>query len=177
MQANNALVNDKFRVALCSTHFAPQRERQASRKMTSPLAHAARIVARSLLLAIASASAGAQPPDAVSKLKREGHVACEPSDPYFCANMHVSCAGKTTVPTFPFSLRVTPTGGAFEAPQAGAAFVEQYAGSRVEWSSDGRYVVVHPAGSSGYIKVLRDGKYVFRHYRQAEGLMSRGTCA
>lgn len=144
--------------------------------MTSPLAHAGRVSARCLLLAVASASAGAQPPDAVFKLKREGHVACEPSDPYFCVNMHVSCAGRTTVPTFPFSLRVTPTGGALEAPPRAEAFVEQYVRGRVEWSSEGHYVIVRPAWSSGYIKLFQDGKYVFRHYPQAEGLMSRGAC-
>jgi hypothetical protein len=113
----------------------------------------------------------------VSKLKREGRVACEPSGPYFCANMHVACAGRTTVPTFPFSLRVTPGGAALEAPPRAEAFVERYARGRAEWSSEGHYVIVRPAGSSGYIKLFQDGKYVFRHYPQAEGIMSRGTCA
>jgi hypothetical protein len=145
--------------------------------MPSVLAHAARVSARTLLLAAASMDAGAQPPDAVFKLKHEGYIACEPSGAHFCVNMHVSCAGKTTVPTFPFRLRVTPTGVALEAPQYAEAITERYGSGRLEWNSQGRYVVVRPAWSSGYIKIFQDGKYVFRHYPQAEGLMSRGTCA
>jgi hypothetical protein len=147
--------------------------------MTSPFAHAARVVASLLLLAVAfaSAGAGAQPRDAVSKLKREGRIACEPYVPYFCVNMHVSCAGKTTVPTFPFSLRVTAAGVALDAPPSAEAFVEEYAGARVEWSNDHLYVIVRPARSSGYLKLVQDGTYVFRHYPQHEGIMSLGTCS
>ena len=147
--------------------------------MTSPIARAARVVTSSLLfaVAVASAGAGAQPRDAVAKLKREGQIACEPSVPYFCVNMHVSCAGKTTVRTFPFSLRVTAMGGALDAPAPAEGFVEEYAGARVEWSSDALYVIVRPARSGGYVKLVRDGTYVFRHYPQHEGIMSLGTCS
>ena len=75
-----------------------------------------RVGAGCLLLAVASA--GAQPPDAVSRLKREGHVACKPSVPYFCVNLHVTCAGKTAVPTFHFGLRTTPNGAAIAVTTA-----------------------------------------------------------
>ncbi|HEX9182681.1 MAG TPA: hypothetical protein VF876_05410 [Burkholderiales bacterium] len=126
---------------------------------------------------LAVASTGAHPADAVSRLKREGHVACKPSVPYFCANLHVTCAGKTAVPTFPFSLRTAPNGVALGAAADAQTFVEMYAGSRVEWSSDGQHVIVRPAQSSGYIKLFRDGTYVFRYYPQHEGVMSLGTCA
>jgi hypothetical protein len=136
-----------------------------------------RVLLLCTLALVTGHGAGAQQPDAVSKLKREGRVACEPSGAYFCVNMHVSCAGRTAVPTFPFSLRVTPAGAALEAPPRAEAFVERYARGRVEWSSDGHYVIVRPASSNGYIKLFQDGMYVFRHYPQAEGIMSRGTCA
>jgi hypothetical protein len=138
---------------------------------------AALLGAVSVLLGVASAGAGAQPPDALSRLKRDGHVACEPSVPYFCANLHVSCAGRTAVPTFAFSLRATPAGAALDAGPHARAFVEQYAGGSVQWSSDGRYVIVRPARTGGYIKLFRDGRYVFRHYPQHEGIMSLGSCA
>ena len=137
---------------------------------------AARVGASSLLLAVASAGAGAQARDAVSELKHKGHVACEPSVPYFCANLHVSCAGRTSAPTFSFSLRITPTGGALGAPASAQAFVEAYAGGSVDWSSDGQHVIVRPAQSRGYIKLFRDGSYVFRHYPRDEGVMSLGSC-
>ena len=133
-----------------------------------------RVGAGCLLLAVASA--GAQPPDAVSRLKREGHVACKPSIPYFCVNLHVTCAGKTAVPTFHFGLRTTPNGAALDAPADAQVFVEAYAGGGVDWSSDGQHVIVRPAQSRGYIKLFRDGSYVFRHYPRDEGVMSLGTC-
>lgn len=145
--------------------------------MTPPLVQAARVGASSLLLVVAWAGVGAQTPDAVSNLKRAGHIACEPSVPYFCANVHVSCAGKTSVATFPFTLRITPSGSALGAPPSAKAFAEAYAGANVEWSNEGRYVILRPARSSGYIKIFRDGSYVFRHYPHHEGVMSLGTCA
>ena len=145
--------------------------------MTSCPTHAAQVVALSLLVAAATAGSTTQPPDALSKLKHEGQISCQPSLPYFCSNMHVSCAGQTTLSTFTFSLRVTPSGGALKAPPGNEAIVERYADSQLEWSNDGLYLIVRPAWSSGYIKLFQDGRYVFRHYPRHEGVMSLGTCA
>jgi hypothetical protein len=145
--------------------------------VTSSPTHAAQVGALSLLVAAATAGATTQPPDALSKLKHEGRISCQPSLPYFCSNMHVSCAGQTTLSTFTFSLRVTPSGGALEAPPGNETIVERYADSQLEWSNDGLYLIVRPAWSSGYIKLFRDGRYVFRHYPLHEGVMSLGTCA
>ena len=145
--------------------------------MTSQLAQSARCATLPLLVAaVASTGAVAQPADALSTLRREGHVACRPNDPYFCANVHVSCAGRTTVPTFPFTLRLTPTGAALEAAAGSEGVAEQYSAGQLELGTEGQYVIVRPAGSSGYIKLFQDGKYVFRHYPQAEGVMSLGRC-
>ena len=145
-------------------------------QMASRLGQCARYLALSLSVVVTT-TAGPQPADALSRLKHERQIACQPSAPYFCANVHVSCSGRTTVPTFPFSLRITPTGGgALEAPPGSAVFVEQYSDAQVEWSTEGLYVIVRPARSSGYIKLFRDGKYVFRHYPQHEGVMSLGQC-
>ena len=130
-----------------------------------------------LLLAVAAFSAGAHTTEVVTRLKRHGQVTCEPNGDYFCANMHVSCAGRTTVPTFPFSIRVTPAGIALEAPHGAEAFAEQYAGAEVEWGREDHHVIIRPARAGGYIQLFQDGKYVFRHYPNAEGVMSRGSCA
>ena len=89
------------------------------------------------ILILSACNGGAQPPDALSRLKHDGHVACEPSVPFFCANLHVSCAGRTAVPTFAFSLRATPAGAALDAGPHARAFVEQFAGGNVEWGSEG----------------------------------------
>jgi hypothetical protein len=129
-----------------------------------------------LVLVAASTSAAAPPADALSTLKREGRITCRPADPFFCANVHVSCVGRTTVATFPFALRIAPTGAALEAPPGAEGFVEQYSAAQVDWDAEGLSVIVRPARSNGYIKLFQDGRYVFRHYPQAEGVMSLGRC-
>lgn len=135
------------------------------------------VLAFLLAVARAVAPASAQAPDALSKLGRGERVACAPAFPYFCLNIHVSCAGRTDVPAFAFGLRIAPGGAALDAPAGAEAFAEQYAGGRADWSPEEGYVVVRPAHAGGYIKLFQDGRYVFRHYRQSEGVMSRGTCA
>jgi hypothetical protein len=47
----------------------------------------------------------------------------------------------------------------------------------LEWDEEGNYVVINPSDKKGYIKVAKDGRYVFRHYpNQLEGVMSIGKC-
>ena len=38
------------------------------------------------------------------------------------------------------------------------------------------YVILRPQGRAGYIKLLANGKYSFRHYSQDVGIMSYGQC-
>lgn len=145
-------------------------------KMTSRLAQCASKGGFFVSAVFAVTFAMAQQTGALSDLKREGRIACQPAIPYFCANVHVSCTGRTSVPTFPFRLRVTPAGVALDGPAAAEIFVEQYSDAQVEWSNDGQYVILSPARSRGYIKIFHDGRYVFRHYQHNEGFMSLGLC-
>jgi hypothetical protein len=128
-------------------------------------------------LAVVAAPAAGQPPfDAVAKLRQAGAVSCQPSLPFFCGNLHVSCAGRTSLPTFAFTLRATPAHGAIEPGPEAESFRQQYEGARVDWDSEGQYVIVRPALASGYVKLLADGSYSFRHYAQHVGVMSLGRC-
>lgn len=139
---------------------------------------AVRSAACLLTLALASAlAAGDESHDAIAKLRRMGEVACEPSLPFFCANLHVSCAGRTSIPTFAFRLRVSQSGAsivgtAADAGVAGAAYQQ----ARVEWGDGDDYVLLRPHAGNGYIKLLADGRYSFRHYLQHVGVMSIGLC-
>ena len=92
--------------------------------------------------------------------------------------MHVSCAGKTNVPTFPFTLRVRDRVVELIAPSGFELFNQLYLGSRVAWGTDALYAVVTPVDSSGYIKVFQNRNYVFRYYpsKQSDGIMSLGKC-
>lgn len=131
------------------------------------------------LLALACAPAGAQPQDDASVLRalaQGGEVACQPSLPHFCDNMHVRCAGLTTVPTFAFTLRAGPGAGAVALRTADEDQQRLYQGAQVEWAADGSYVLLTPRHAAGYVKLLAGGNHVVRHYIQGRGVMSLGQC-
>ena len=124
----------------------------------------------------AAAVASATDDDVLLKLRQGGALSCQPTLRYFCENVHVRCIGRTSVPTFPFELRVTGVTGTLEAASAAEEVQRQYENAVVEWSKEGDYVLLVPTASNGYLKVLSDGKYIFRHYVQNAGVMSLGHC-
>ena len=119
-----------------------------------------------------------QASDGFTKLKNEVQVTCQPSQAFFCTNMHVSCAGKTNVPTFPFTLRTRGKTVELSAPTGFEVFNQLYVASQVQWGVEALYAVVTPVDSSGYIKIFQNGNYVFRYYpsKQSDGIMSLGKC-
>lgn len=131
-------------------------------------------------LVLISLSAGATesdaPRSAVAKLASTGEVSCRPTLRFFCGNMHVSCAGLTSIATFPFKLRATAVVGTIEAAPGTESLRGPYEDGRVEWDPAGAYVIVLPRTGGGYIKLLADGGYSFRHYAQHGAAMSLGRC-
>jgi hypothetical protein len=125
-----------------------------------------------LLLVFAAVTAAADSP--LLTLRQGGEVSCRPAEPFFCENVHVRCAGRTAAQTFPFTLRAAAGSPALvtEAPD----FRRRYEDADVEWDRDGTYVLLQPKGAPGYVKLLADGKYVFRHYLRGLGVMSLGRC-
>ena len=119
-----------------------------------------------------------QASDGFTKLKNEVQVTCQPSQAFFCTNMHVSCAGKTNVPTFLFTLRTRGKTVELSAPTGFEVFNQLYLASQVQWGTDALYAVVTPVDSTGYIKIFQNGNYVFRYYpsKQSDGIMSLGKC-
>jgi len=120
----------------------------------------------------------AQALDALTKLKHEAKVTCQPVQAFFCGNMHVSCAGKTNVHTFPFTLQVRGKEVQMMTSNHFETFSQLYLGSQIEWGADAFYGVVTPVDSTGYIKIFQNGNYVFRYYpsKQQDGIMSLGKC-
>jgi len=90
--------------------------------------------------------------------------------------MHVRCSGRTTVPITPFKLRVAGGTGSLELAAAAEDVQRLYENAAVDWSKDDDYVLLSPRGSNGYLKLLSDGKFVFRYYIQSVGVMSLGSC-
>jgi hypothetical protein len=120
----------------------------------------------------------AQASDGFTKLKNEVQVSCQPSQAFFCGNMHVSCAGKTNVQTFPFTLRTSGKTVELIAATGFEVFNQLYLDSQVQWGVDALYAVLTPVDSTGYIKIFQNGNYVFRYYpsKQSDGIMSLGKC-
>ena len=116
--------------------------------------------------------------DGFTKLKNETQVTCQPAQAFFCTNMHVSCAGKTNVPTFPFTLLARGKTVELSAPTGFEVFNQLYLASQVQWGTDALYAVVSPIDSTGYIKIFQNGNYVLRYYpsKQSDGIMSLGKC-
>jgi Protein of unknown function (DUF3617) len=119
---------------------------------------------------------GSAPPSALAKLAQTGEAFCQPTQPAFCSNMHVSCSGQTSIKTFPFKLRANISHGTMESAREPEGLQIQYENARVEWDPEGTYVILFPHRASGYIKLLSDGTYSFRHYSQHNAVMSIGRC-
>ncbi|HYJ96546.1 MAG TPA: hypothetical protein VEX14_00675 [Burkholderiaceae bacterium] len=131
-------------------------------------------------LALSSAAGWATesaPPSVVAKLSRTGEVACVPALPYFCRNLHVACAGQTSIQAFAFKLKATRSEGTVESAPAADNVLVQYEHGRIEWDRDGAYAILLPPQGSGYIKLLSDGSYSFRHYAPHGAVMSIGRCS
>ncbi len=107
----------------------------------------------------------------------EGHVAvafaremarCKPLYPAFCKNVHIACAGRSSVPTSAFTLTL----------QGEMAFVK---------FDDGRTALAKYSGSNGarifrllrsheWIRTEADGRFSQRIYQEGGALMAIGQC-
>lgn len=134
-------------------------------------------LAAALALSLAAGLAGAKESrTAIAKLAQAGAVACQPAHPVFCSNIHVFCSGPSALKTFAFKLRATRAQGSMEGPADTAGVAAQYENARVQWHHKDGYVILRPRQGNGYLKMLADGSYSFRHYSRDDATMSRGHC-
>lgn len=124
--------------------------------------------------ALAAADDGAR--SVVAKLAQAGEVSCQPAHPVFCANIHVSCALPSAIPTFAFKLRAKGESAFIESATDTAGIVPLYERGRAEWDAQDGSVIVWPREGPGYIKLAADGRYSFRYYGPQAATMSRGQC-
>ena len=127
--------------------------------------------------AVGSANEGSMPPSVVARLARTGEVSCQPARPHFCGNLHVACAGQTSIKAFAFKLKAVRSQGTVESTPDADNVLAQYEHGRIEWDRDGASAILLPPQGSGYIKLLSDGTYSFRHYAPHGAVMSIGRCS
>ena len=113
---------------------------------------------------------------ALAKLESTGAVTCLPTLPFFCANIHVGCAGRTTLRTFAFTLRTSAGRAWIESDADTAGIGKRYRNARIYRDEKGAYVIFRPRAGRGYIKLLDNSRYSFRHYVRDLGTMSHGRC-
>ncbi len=95
-------------------------------------------------------------------------VKCKPVLPYFCANMHIGCSGRTDLPAAGFSI-------SFESSTARVVFESGAIWDvTIEASDSGR--VFRQLGSDNWIRIDTDGQFSLRVYSGAKALMSVGQC-
>lgn len=132
----------------------------------------------SVVLCVASGHAAADAMrSVVDKLLQQGEVVCEPTWPVFCGNIHVACAGQTTLHAFAFTLQVS--GGQARLTAMGPddeGIAGRYAHARVVDDASNRSVLLMPESAHGYLKLQADGRYSLRHYLGPRGIMSLGRC-
>lgn len=97
-------------------------------------------------------------------------VDCEPAHPVFCLNIHAGCTGRTDTPTFRFKLKAEGERGRIVSASP------DYGDARAEWGSDDTRVILWPHGRRGYVRLMTNGRYSFRHYVGDTGIMSYGDC-
>jgi hypothetical protein len=134
------------------------------------------VILTSVLSVSAGFTAGDDASQATSLLAQAVDVDCQPALPFFCRNIHVGCSGRTEVKTFPFKLRANSSRGWIESRSDTSGIRNLYENGRVDWGEGDSYVILRPQGKEGYIKLLANGRYSFRHYVQDVGIMSHGQC-
>lgn len=106
---------------------------------------------------------------AVSALPASGEtIRCEPVYPVFCHNVHIGCAGRTTLPTNGFLVTVEANGVDvnFDGGEAWMVQAPEVKGERV----------IRKLDSRDWIRIDRKDRFSHRIYRKGTALMAFGKC-
>ncbi len=105
----------------------------------------------------------------VSVLPAAGEtIRCEPTYPVFCQNVHIGCAGRTSLPTEGFSVIVESDAVelTFDGGEKWIAQAPEREGERV----------IRNSGSRDWIRIDHKDSFSHRIYRRGTALMAFGKC-
>ncbi len=121
-----------------------------------------------------AAAAGAE--SVVATLARGGRVSCRPVLPYYCENIHIGCAGRTTISARPFTLAVEEDRVSLIYQARGSQTTDPVRAGRIAFADELSYAIVRLGPSADYVRINADGTYSFRLYLRGLGNMSYGSC-
>ena len=93
---------------------------------------------------------------------------CVPALPAYCANVHIGCSGRSSMKTTTFEILVHPKGTRVQFA-TGTVWRADVSRARGE-------MVLRRHESREWIRVDRNGTFSHRLYRDAQPLMTHGTC-
>lgn len=111
-----------------------------------------------------------------ARLARGSSATCLPTLRNFCENIHIGCSGRSAIETFSFVVTANADKASLERTSGDAASNMPPRSGPVEWAENDAYVVVRLAPAHGYLKILFDGSYSYRHYSRGTAYMSYGKC-
>ena len=94
-------------------------------------------------------------------------LTCMPAYPYFCANIHVGCAGRSRIPAPVLTL----------TRKDQALHIDVQDGTT--WQADAtgsEDLVIKLDAQNSYLRLASDGRYNIRIYRNGRAWMSHGRC-
>ena len=91
---------------------------------------------------------------------------CVPDFPVYCANLHVSCAGRSDLPTPELHI----------VTARHMAWVRENGDTRIKGVTHDRNARILRGAGAGYIRIDADGRYSQRIYVNGRAWMSIGNC-
>ena len=99
---------------------------------------------------------------------------CDPVPSYFCANIHIGCAGKTTIKTWSFT--VQDYNGRTEANPLPDQTIPEHLITTGNYKVNESYLLLNFQHSKNYVKILSTGKFSYRLYYGNKVAMTYGWC-
>tara|TARA_B110000046_G_scaffold114266_1_gene121523 strand:- start:164 stop:952 length:789 start_codon:yes stop_codon:yes gene_type:complete len=93
---------------------------------------------------------------------------CRPTLPIFCHNIHVSCSGRTNIPTSPFAISISKMTAVLNFEDK-----KQSISGHATQNGD---LVINFSDSRAWIRIETDGNYSHRIYPKGDAAMSYGVC-
>ena len=112
-----------------------------------------------------------------NKISLDETLFCEPTLSYFCSNIHIGCAGQSTLRTWPFTISMVGNKGKMASALERSTQIKAVRDGDIVRADDLDSLILFLKPGKDYIKVSTTGKFNFRHYTQRGALMTYGWCS